>query len=142
MKLSDVSDALKALLRSFGDAKVLNRDQREPIERPAYKLDVLPGGSGAACEGARERSAEIDIWYYPKNKDRPLDECTAAAERLAEALSDGFAAGGVWLAPDDELTLDLSDGVLVCQLAVTWFETAAETGEVMETLVYDGEELS
>lgn len=143
MTFRDIRAALTALLLGLGDGcKVVKGDVREPVVRPAYKLDVLPGESGAACDGARERAAEIDIWFYPKNKDRPLDECTAAAERLTSALDGGFSAGGVWLTPDDALTIDLSDGVLVCQLTVTWYEAAAETGEVMETLVYDGEELS
>ena len=37
---------------------------------------------------------------------------------------------------------DTSQGVLVAQFGISWVETAEETGEYMETLNYNGEELT
>ena len=117
-------------------------DDKKPLKRPSFKIDVLPVNGGAACDGAREYEADVDIWYYPKSGDRPRDECDAVAEQLLDTLSEGFEVGGVWLPIDDTIEVDTSQGVLVAQFGISWVETAAETGEYMETLNYNGEELT
>lgn len=143
MKIKDIRAALTALVLSLvEDAKVIRTDIPKPIMRPAFKIDVLPMGGGVSCSGAHEREVDVDIWYYPADEYRPRDECDEVAARLLDALEDGFAAGGVWLSLDDDLTIHMSQGVLVCQFAISWSESAAETGETMETLTYNGEELT
>ena len=143
MQIRDIRAALTALILPLVEgAKIMRADAPKPVVRPSFKIDVLPVGGGAACDGAREYEADVDIWYYPKSSDRPRDECDAVAEQLLDALGEGFEACGVWLPIDDTIEVDTSQGVLVAQFGVSWVETAAETGEYMETLNYNGEELT
>lgn len=143
MKIRDIRAALTALILPLVEgAKILRTDVPKPAVRPSFKIDVLPVSGGAACDGAREYEADVDIWYYPKSGDRPRDECDEVAEQLLDALGDGFTVGGVWLPIDDIIEVDISQGVLVAQFSISWVETAAETGEYMETLNYNGEELT
>lgn len=143
MKIKDIRTALTALILPLVEGtKILRTDVPKPAVRPSFKIDVLPVSGGAACDGAREYEADVDIWYYPKSSDRPRDECDEVAERLLDALGEGFAVGGVWLPIDDTIEVDTSQGVLVAQFSTSWVETAAETGEPMEALIYNGEELT
>ena len=143
MKFREIRGALAALLLPLVQgAEVMRPDDKKPLKRPSFKIDVLPVSGGPACDGAREYEADIDIWYYPKYSDRPRDECDAVAEQLLDVLGEGFAVGGVWLPLDDTIEVDTSQGVLVAQFGISWVETAAETGEYMETLNYNGEELT
>lgn len=104
-----------------------------------------------SCAGEKSAGRKVlDIFQlagllqrgYPKPGDRPRDECDAVAEQLLDTLGEGFEAGGVWLPIDDAIEVDTSQGVLVAQFGVSWVETAAETGEYMETLNYNREELT
>lgn len=143
MNIRDIRAALTALvLPLLQDAAVMRPDEDKPVKRPSFKIDVLPVSGGSACDGAREYEADIDIWYYPKDAHRPRDECDTVAGQLLDTLGDGFAVGDVWLPLDDTVEVDTSQGVLVAQLGVSWVETAAETGEPMEELIYNGEELT
>ena len=143
MKIREIRGALAALLLPLVQgAEVMRPDDKKPLKRPYFKIDVLPVGGGAACAGAREFETDIDIWYYPKSSDRPRDECDAVAEQLLDTLGEGFEVGGVWLPIDDTIEVDTSQGVLVAQFGISWVETAEETGEYMETLNYNGEELT
>ena len=143
MKIREIRGALAALLLPLVQgAEVMRPDDKKPLKRPYFKIDVLPVGGGAACAGAREFETDIDIWYYPKSSDRPRDECDAVAEQLLDTLGEGLEVGGVWLPIDDTIEVDTSQGVLVAQFGISWVETAEETGEYMETLNYNGEELT
>ena len=143
MRIREIRGALAALLLPLVQgAEVMRPDDKKPLKRPYFKIDVLPVGGGAACDGAREYEADVDIWYYPKSSERPRDECDSVAEQLLDTLGEGFVVGGVWLPIDDTIEVDTSQGVLVAQFGVSWVETAAETGEYMETLNYNGEELT
>ena len=57
-----------------------------------------------------------------------------------EGIDEGFEAGGIWIPLDEDVSCDSSQDVLVVQFSASWVETAAETGEYMETLVYNQEE--
>lgn len=143
MQIKTIRAALTALVRGLEPAaKVVKADEREPVVRPSFRIDVLPMGGGAACDGAREREIDVDIWYYPKNTDHPLDECDAVADKLLAALDEGFEAGGIWIPLDEDASCDSSQDVLVVQFTASWVETAEEAGEPMETLIYNGEELT
>ena len=143
MKNKEIRTALEALILPLVEgAKIMRADAPKPVVRPSFKIDVLPVSGGPACDGAREYEADVDIWYYPKSSDRPRDECDTVAEQLLDTLSEGFAVGGVWLPIDDTIEVDTSQGMLVAQFGISWVETAAETGEYMETLNYNGEELT
>ena len=143
MKIKEIRAAISALIEPLvPGAKIIRTDVPKPAVRPSFKIDVLPVSGGAACDGAREYEADIDIWYYPKDAHRPRDECDTVAEQLLDTLGEGFEACGVWLPIDDTIEVDTSQGVLVAQFGVSWVETAAETGEPMEALIYNGEELT
>ncbi len=141
MKQKTVRRALISLLRkAFPDVpKVLGADTREPIKRPFMKLVLTPAGCKPMCGGTRERSVDIDIWYYAANRD----ECEEAAEVLNDALYGGFSVNGAMLYPNGKINTEQVDAnVLVCQLRVTWYETKVETGEPMKKLVVNREVLA
>ena len=143
MQVKTVRKALAALVSNLAPGvQITKTDKEKPIKRPSFKIDVLPVGGGAACGGAREREVDVDIWYYPKDTDHPRDECDAVADQLLAALDGGFEAGGIWLPLDEDASCDTSQDVLACQFSVSWVETAAEEGEPMEDLIYNGEELT
>ena len=143
MKIKEIRIALTKLVQEIvPGATVIKTDVRKPVVRPSFRIDVLPVGGGAACDGAREREVDVDIWYYPKDTDHPRDECDAVADKLLAALDEGFEAGGIWIPLDEDASCDSSQDVLVVQFSASWIETAEETGELMETLIYNGEELT
>lgn len=143
MKFREIRGALAALLLPLVQgAEVMRPDDKKPLKRPSFKIDVLPVGGGAACAGARERELDVDIWYYPRDSARPRDEIDEVIYKLLGALDGGFAAGGVWLLPDEDAVCHADKDVLVIQFSVSWVESAGEDGEPMETLLYDGEELT
>ena len=116
MKIRDIRGALAAfVLPLVQGAEVMRPDDKKPLKRPSFKIDVLPVSGGPACDGAREYEADIDIWYYPKSGDRPRDECDTVAEQLLDTLGEGFAVGGIWLPLEEDNTIDTSQGVLVAQ---------------------------
>ena len=47
MKIKDIRAALTALVRGLEPAaKVVKADEREPVVRPSFRIDVLPVGGG------------------------------------------------------------------------------------------------
>ena len=143
MKIKEIRIALTKLVQEIvPGATGIKTNVRKPVVRPSFRIDVLPVGGGAACDGAREREVDVDIWYYPKDIDHPRDECDTVADKLLAALDEGFEAGGVWIPLDEDASCDSSQDVLMVQFSASWVETAEETGEPMETLIYNGEELT
>ena len=145
MKLSDIQDTLTVLVLDAlpKGVKVLRQDVPEPLPRPCVKIDILPFEVSPACAGMREYDIDVDIWYYPQDKNRPRDECRQTAEMLTDALVDGFDVGGeAWLQITDDISCDLSNGVLVLQFQIAWTASAGETGELMETLILDKKEVT
>ena len=111
-------------------------DTDKPVVRPSFKIDIFPAEGNAACGGTRERSIDVDVWYYPAERVEYLEECSEMAERLIAALETGIDTGEIVLVPDDTVSTTISLGVLVLQFALSWCESAAETGEMMEALEY------
>ena len=53
MNINDIRTALSALVHElFPSVKTIPPDEREPVVRPSFRIDVLPMGGGAACGGA------------------------------------------------------------------------------------------
>lgn len=137
MKIRELRAALTALLKQTApDVPVFKSDTEEPVARPSFKIDIFPAEGNAACGGTRERSVDVDIWYYPENAKEYLEECSEMGERLISALEQGIETGGVCLTPDDTVSLSCALGVLACQFSLSWCESAEEDGEMMETLEY------
>lgn len=143
MRIKEIRRAMTAVLRTADPAaRLQNGDVSDPAIRGVYQIEVLPAGISAACAGSRERQAKVEIRYYPHTKYRPRDECDTVAERLVDAFAEGFPAGGTWLIPDEDISFAMTKGVLVLQFKISWSESARETDEPMETLIYDREELT
>ena len=145
MKLSDIQDTLTVLVLDTlpKGVKALRQDVPEPLPRPSVKIDILPFEVSPACAGMREYDIDVDIWYYPQNKNRPRDECRQAAELLTDVLADGFDVDGeAWLQITDDISCDLSNGVLVLQFQIAWTASTDETGEPMETLILNKKEVT
>ena len=145
MQIKQIQNALTTLVLDAlpKGVKVLRQDVPEPLPRPCVKIDILPFEVSPACAGMREYDIDVDIWYYPRDKNRPRDECRQAAELLTDVLADGFDVDGeAWLQITDDISCDLSNGVLVLQFQIAWTASADETGEPMETLILDKKEVT
>lgn len=142
MQIENIKSALINIIKNTLDIIVIAGDVKRPITRASAKIDILPYSVAAACAGARDVSLDIDIYYYPLNCDRPLSECQLVAQKLADTLGDGFEVQNIWLMPDDELSFEFSNEALVCQFTVSYVETIEETGEFMENLILNGEEMT
>lgn len=137
MTIREVRAALTALLKQTAPGiKVSKSDTDKPVVRPSFKIDIFPAEENAACGGTRERSVDVDIWYYPAEREEYLEECSEMAERLTSVLETGIDTGEIVLVPDDTVSTTISLGVLVLQFTLSWCESAAETGEMMENLEY------
>lgn len=136
MKLKDIRRGLTAVLRErFPECVSFDTDTKKPVMRGNFKLDIYPVGCGALCGGSRERSVDVDIWYYAPDEHKCQDNCGEVSETLMDALYCGFEVDGITLYPDDDMTCEqVRAGVLVCQFGLTWYETLVETGEPMEEL--------
>ena len=129
MTIREVRAALTALLKQAAPGVPVSKsDTDKPVVRPSFKIDISPAEGNAACGGARERSIDVDVWYYPAERVEYLEECSEMAERLIAALETGIDTGEIVLVPDDTVSTTISSGVLC--------ESAAETGDMMETLEY------
>ncbi len=136
MKLKEVREAVIAVLRElFPEHEIYGADTREPVTRPSFKVVLFPAGCDAMCGGSRERSADVDIYYYASNEQEARAECEEITEALSDAFYAGFDAGDIGIYLDWDISMELADaGVLICQFGVKWYETIAETGEPMEEL--------
>ena len=117
------------------------QDITKPVTRRSYRID-LTATDGMGTDDYAETGVDVEIYFYPAKADRPRDEVQAAAQALRCALRPGIPAGGVVLEIADTIETDMSDGVLALMFRLEWVETAEETGEPMETLIYNGEELT
>ena len=111
MTIREVRAALTALLKQAAPGVPVSKsDTDKPVVRPSFKIDIFPAEGNAAC--------------------------SEMAERLIAALETGIDTGEIVLVPDDTVSTTISSGVLVLQFALSWCESAAETGDMMETLEY------
>lgn len=142
----DLNNALGAVVsQALKDAGLpAERDRQDvnkPVARRSYRID-LTTTDGMGTDDYAETGADVEIYFYPANGRRPRDEVQEAAQALRCALRPGIPVGGVVLEIADTIETDMSDGVLALMFRLEWVETAEETGEPMETLIYNGEELT
>ena len=117
------------------------QDVRKPVVRRSFRIDLTTTDSMGTDDYA-ETGVDVEIYFYPANSSRPRDEVQTAAQALRLALRPGIPVGGVVLEIAETIETDMSDSVLSLMFRLEWVETAAEEGEPMETLIYNGEELT
>lgn len=115
-------------------------DVSEPIARRSYRID-LSNSDDMGTDDYAERGVDVEIYYYPAEKDRPRSELNEAAQALKTALRAGIPADDIVIELNGTINTDASDGVLALMFRLFWVETAEETGEFMENLTYEKEEL-
>ena len=115
-------------------------DISEPIARRSYRID-LSNSDDMGTENYADRGMDVEIYYYPEEKERPRDELNEVSQILKAALRTGICAAGIVIEIDDTIDADASEGVRALMFRLRWIETAAEDGEFMENLVYEKEEL-
>ncbi len=136
MKLKEVREAIIAVLRGlFPEHKIYGADTQKPVTRPSFKVLLFPAECSALCGDTRERSADVDIYYYATNEHEARAECEEVTETLINAFYAGFEVKGIGVYLDWGMSMELAEnGVLICQFGVKWYETLVETGEPMENL--------
>lgn len=139
---SALGDLVSRTLKDAGlPAERDRQDVSKPVVRRSFRID-LTTTDGMGTDDYAETGVDVEIYFYPAKADRPRDEVQAAAQALRCALRPGIPAGGVVLEIADTIETDMTDGVLALMFRVDWVETAEETGEPMEELTYNGEELT
>ena len=69
MTIREVRAALTALLKQAAPGVPVSKsDTDKPVVRPSFKIDIFPAEGNAACGGTRERSIDVDVWYYPAER--------------------------------------------------------------------------
>lgn len=148
MRVKELRVALNEILTDvFPNVKIWQGDVKEPVTRPAFKLDLFPSSIQPLCGGERERTVDVTLSYYSENA---RDECEEIGEGLADELVYGVYVGGItaYLVESIEFNMAAAD-ILVVQFSVSWTETLDESTSgnssygdgMMENLFLDGEEL-
>ena len=91
----------------------------------------------ARTDCAATQACDIEIYFYPADGTRPRDELNTAADAIRAALREGVTVQDVVLIPEERHFLRRrrrdAAGIM---LRLAWIETAEETGEFMEEMVY------
>ena len=117
----------------------IRSDVSEPIARRSYRID-LTNTDDTRTETYAERGMDVEIYYYPQEKERPRDELNDASQVLKSALGGGILVSDVHIELSEGIEADVSDGILTLMFRLEWIETKEDEGEMMEKLVVDGEE--
>ena len=136
IRWKEIDDALGAVVSAaLGAADLpagrIRDDVKAPLVRRSYRIDV-----GQTDGMGTDDYAEIEIYFYPADGTRPRDELNTAADAIRAALREGVTVQDVVLIPEDDITCDADGETLTVMLRLTWIETAEETGEFMEEMVY------
>ena len=136
----EIDDALGAVVSAALKAANLpavreRKDVKAPLVRRSYRIDVGQT-DGMGTDDYAETGCDIEIYFYPADGTRPRDELNTAADAIRAALREGVTVQGVVLIPEDDITCDVDGETLAVMLRLTWIETAEETGEFMEDMVY------
>ena len=84
---------------------------------------------------------DIEIYYYPQEKERPKDELNEVSQLLKAALRSGVAVSDMQIELSDSIEADVSDGILALMFRLEWIETAEEEGETMNELIFNEKEV-
>ena len=149
----EIDDALGAVVSAALKAANLpavreRKDVKAPLVRRSYRIDVGQT-DGMGTDDYAETGCDIEIYFYPADGTRPRDELNTAADAIRAALREGVTVQDVVLIPEDDIACNAdvmdtywtaflnADGeTLTVMLRLTWIETAEETGEFMEDMVY------
>ena len=140
MQIDDILSAIVEIVKQTLNATVVAGEVKRPIKRDCAKINVLPYSVNAGCDGQREHSIDVDIFYYPV--DTSTSHMRSIANTLSNALCEGFDVCDTWLMPDDDISSEITDEVLVVQFTLSYTESAVETGEFMENIYFNKEELT
>ena len=140
IRWKEIDDALGAVVSAaLGAANLpagrIRDDVKAPLVRRSYRIDVGQT-DGMGTDDYAETDCDIEIYFYPADGTRPRDELNTAADAIRAALREGVTVQGVVLIPEDDITCDADGETLAVMLRLTWIETAEETGEFMEEMVY------
>lgn len=125
---------VKAALAGAGIAAELRQsDIKRPVTRRQVKID-LTDCTASGDDDAAAYSYDAEIYFYPQNAQRPRDECMTAASAIAGALRSGQMVDGLHIPIPDGISTEMVDGVLAASFTLEWLETAADEGEMLETL--------
>ncbi len=132
-----ITESLNAA--GYPAARIRN-DVSEPVARRSYRID-LSNTDDMGTEIYAERGMDIEIYYYPQEKERPKDELNEVSQLLKAALRSGVAVSDMQIELSDSIEADVSDGILALMFRLEWIETAEEEGETMNELIFNEKEV-
>lgn len=118
----------------------ISNDIIKPVARRSYRIDLYSTDDmGTECYA--ERGMDVEIYYYPQDKERPKQELNEISQLLKVVIRSGILVSGVCLELSEGIEADTSDGVLTLMFRLEWIETVQEEGEHMQELVLNEEEV-
>lgn len=119
-------------------ASFIKDDVNKPIVRRSFRIDLTNTDDFGTLSYA-ERGVDVEIYFYPEDKERPRDEINEASQVLKAALRTGIFVEGFPIELEDRIEADASSGILALMFRLFWIEIAEEDGEFMEDLYLDGD---
>lgn len=119
-------------------ASFIKDDVNKPIARRSFRIDLTNTDDFGTLSYA-ERGVDVEIYFYPEDKERPRDEINEASQALKAALRTGIFVEDFPIELEDRIEADASGGILALMFRLFWIEIAEEDGEFMEDLYLDGD---
>nr|DAL77553.1 MAG TPA: hypothetical protein [Caudoviricetes sp.] len=115
---------------------VMASDLSEPIVRPSVKIMLDEVRTDRATTHQNIRHVTLRIYYFPPDRQHWRAMHWAVQEALTDGLLDGICVGKYHVYPDEGITFDTTDGVLIATQAYSWYEDrdTHDTGDPMESL--------
>lgn len=115
---------------------VMASDLSEPITRPSVKIMLDEVRAERATTYQNLKYAVVHIYYFPADRQHWRAAHWAMQEALTDALMDGVQVDDLRIYPEDGISFDAADGVLIGTQSYAWYEDRIthETEDPMESL--------
>lgn len=131
--LDTVKTALKAAVLEI---EIIRSDLRDPMTRPALKIDFSEETDGRESTHRCSRTQTVRIYFFPSNEQRFRDEHFAVRDALRSAFCDCIDVGPFEIFLEEGISFDRVDDVLIGTAVLSWYDAIEheEPDEMMENL--------
>ena len=131
-------DTVKRSLQAHDIAStpVMASDLSEPIVRPSVKIMLDEVRTDRATTHQNIRHVTLHIYYFPPDRQHWRAMHWAMQEALTGGLLDGICVDKFHVYPDEGISFDTTDGILVATQSYSWYEDrdTHDTGDMMDAL--------
>ncbi len=135
-------EVIDGVIKAIRDNDLAYRIYTEKVEQglkaPCFSVKCFNSRSQSKFNTRVLKTYMISISYFPQSDTDARTECMAVWDVLSEAL-DTISVGNSLVHCKDEIDYEIVDDVLVCTATYELLcNRVNETGELMETLEYEG----